>query len=213
MENELEKNAILGAGRPNKEIRRKELELDTQKAKREAFGDTEEKKTLEELNFEYFQNAMESIRQRGKEMQARTKFSQDLIRKISKELEIDERLIKIYRTIGTALDEFHRISAWIELSRPTDRKLFFVTLDIFTEERNKRDRADVVFRMPKKGFNEDNEEYQVTLEDVVERIVAKLKKLGIDNKKEKKPDSEKKRVDWSKPDKRRKIVFFKENNE
>ncbi len=160
------------------EILRKEKEMDADNAKREAFGEFD-KKILEQLEYENFKNAMIAIRRMGEKMMANTKFSELLREGVSRDLDIDIESVKIFKTTGTVMDKYHKISAWIEFPNVYGR-LVYITLDIFTENENKRNNADIVFRKPEKGFNDsNNDQFIATLEEVVSMVTRKAKEKGF----------------------------------
>ena len=69
-------------------------------------------------------------------------------------------------------------------------------MDIYTEEKNKRDGADVVFKKPKNGFKQENEDegYLATLEIVTAEIVRKIKSSGYIPPARNNEDNE---IDWA----------------
>ena len=166
------------------------------------------KNELVALEYEQFLSSMNTIRKRGDEMLATTKFSEMLTEKLANEFDLD---IKIYKTIGTVLDKYHKISAWVETVEPAKSGgKIFVTLDIFTDIENKRNKADIVFRKPDCGFSpedENNEEYNTVLEDLAKAISDKfLEKGKIMEKISKKKEMEK--PDWGNL-KGKRVVNFK----
>lgn len=175
-QNNLEINAVHGGRKDtNFKIRNAENRIDIKTAQEEAFGNSIPEKELEQMERGHYKSAMELVRAKGVEAEAKTEFSNELKEKLVEKFNIDERLIKIISATGTPLDRLHKISAWVEID-DYGRKII-ITLDIFTDEENKRDRADVIFQKPECGFNPkvNSEEYKETLNNVVEDIIDKFK--------------------------------------
>lgn len=207
IKNEMEHNAVLGLGRINKETRVVEGKVDAENAKKEAFGQLSAE-NLSSLDYDSYKDSMENIRRNGDKMLAKTHFSKDLKDNVAEKLNIDIGLIKIYKATGTVLDKYHKVSAWVEVLGGEER--VFVTMDIFTSEKNKRNRADIIFKKPEKGFNQldGNDEYLAILEDVANSVVEKMKIKGYTafQRKYKKGRNP---VDWSNSKGKRVVKFAK----
>jgi len=178
-QSKLEINAVHGGKRKtNFEINRAEDRMDMEVAQKEAFGDSMSEKELKTMNYEYYKNAMDLVKAKGKETEAITEFSKELKKKIAKKISIEERQIKIINAVGTPLDKYHGVSAWVEIAEQSivGGKVI-ITLDIFADEENRREKADVIFQKPECGFSPkvDDEEYNETLSSVAENIINKFK--------------------------------------
>ena len=181
--------------------------IDAMSARERAFGSFK-KEELQQMETLYFRYIMKTIKRGGDESLSQTKFSQMLVEKINERL---GETVKVYKACGTPLDTIHKVSAWVEFPvKNALGKNIFVTLDVYTYEDNKRDKADVIFRQPDCGLDPDdtqNEVFVAVLEEVVDRVVEKFKQ--INGKRIVKKSEQKKRPDWTNKKGKRIVNFSK----
>lgn len=176
-------NAVSGNGmNMMREQRRVERRIDKETAVKKAFGESIGEQNIKQLEYEAFLSAIKSIRSLENSTESKTRFSLDLINLLSKKLQLDRDLIKIFNTTGTPLDKYHKASAFVDIaeSLTEESRVIAITLDVFTEDKNRRYCADINFKMPKLGFDNPSEEYTYTLEDVALRIIEKFRNLKHD---------------------------------
>ena len=203
-----EKNVLLGGEVNIPEQERVDRRVDAVSARERAFGSFGSER-LQEMERLYFRYVMKEIKESGDEALSQTKFSQTLIK------EINERLgetVKVYKACGTPLDTMHKVSAWVEFPvKNSSGRNIFVTLDVYTYEENKRDKADVVFRQPDCGLDPDdtqNEAFVAVLQEVADKVIERFKQIS-GRKTLKKSSEPMGKPDWTNKTGKRVVDFSK----
>ncbi|MDO8592846.1 MAG: hypothetical protein Q7R92_03720 [bacterium] len=106
-----------------------------------------------------------------------TEFSISLRSKIGEIMEFGIDKIKIFTAIGTPLDKYHGVDAFVETDLSQGRKVV-VTLDV-TQNPNKGDnyKADIVFFVPSDGIDQelDKAGYDEIVNEVAQQVVDRIK--------------------------------------
>jgi hypothetical protein len=119
----------------------------------------------------------------------RTQFEKDLrleiIDRLSEKGLLDEGQeddVKIYETVGTPLDVFHGVDAFVEV-KTKDGRYYIVTMDETMRPDKLKDgaKADIVLPPPPDAIHEENEylkAVETVAEAAIEKIEERLKETG-----------------------------------
>jgi hypothetical protein len=108
------------------------------------------------------------------------RFSNDLQATIADKLGLDDYShVRIYTAVGSHLDKFHKIDAFVEYDI-TKNRIVRVTLDVTQNpQKGAEYRADIVFHMPDEGLdpkiNEDREIYNNKIKEIADKVVQIFK--------------------------------------
>lgn len=113
------------------------------------------------------------------------RFANDLHATVADMLQLDDyKKLKLYTAVGSHLDKWHKVDAFIEAE--TEKDNIIVTMDVtYNPDKGEEYGADIVFMYPKEGLDpklkEDKEEYNNNISELAKRVVEKIK-LQLPNK-------------------------------
>ena len=103
-------------------------------------------------------------------------FPKDLQLAIANDLNVYLRQLSYYTAIGSPLDTFHGIDAFIELDLG-DEHFIRITLDITSDPDKFKYKADVVIDWPSQGVDRKSEEGIIEWEKITKKAATDIKKL------------------------------------